>query len=587
MCGIIGYVGQEQASKILTRGLKRLEYRGYDSCGIAVLKNPDIHVLKGIGSVGKVCEEKRFENVEGNIGISHTRWATHGGVTDENTHPHTSCSGDIAIVHNGIIENFVELKKELKNHVFKSETDSEVIAHLIEEFYDGDFVQAVFKTALKLKGSFAFIAMHVKEKMLVACRKESPLVTGIGENEFFIASDTLSFSNKTRNVVFMSDGEAVVVKNGGAVFYDFFSGKEIKKNVSKVADGSYDVSKGGMDHFLIKEIHEQPDTLKLSLMQDKSKLIEVARMINSAPRVCIIACGTSRHAAIVGRYIISEVTGKYCEVYMASEFQYFVDKIGKDTLIIAVSQSGETADVLGPVRIAKHAGCKLISIVNVVGSSLDLLSDISVYLNAGPEISVASTKAFSSQLMIFYQIAYTMTYNLDEKLVELRGLVDKIREVIANNEEKTKLLAKKIKDENDIYYIARAINFAVASEGALKIKEISYIHAEGMPAGELKHGTLALITDGTPVIAIAPYDYTYSETINNIHEVKARGGFVIGITDHSNGVFDFELLIPKVDPLYYPILANIPCQLLAYYTAVEKGCNVDKPRNLAKSVTVK
>jgi glucosamine--fructose-6-phosphate aminotransferase (isomerizing) len=345
--------------------------------------------------------------------------------------------------------------------------------------------------------------------------------------------------------------------------------------------------KNGHEHYLIKEIYDQPLVLKQTLTQDKAKLEKVAAMIQKASRVYIIGAGTARHAAIVGRYIIGEITGRFCDVQMASEFQYFIDKIEKNSVIIAVSQSGETADVLIPIKKAKEKGCKIVSIVNVMGSSLDRLSDVSLYLNCGPEISVASTKAFTAQVLIFYLLAYTMVYKLDEGKRLLSELPAKIEETIRNTEPEIVKLAEYLKDKSDAYFIARGENFAIAIEGSLKLKEVSYIHAEGMPAGELKHGTLALVSKGVPVIVIAPRDHTHEETIANAHEVKARGGYIIGISDENDSTFDVWLKIPKVDPILYPILTNIPCQLIAYYTAKAKGNDVDKPRNLAKSVTVK
>ncbi|PIN99854.1 glutamine--fructose-6-phosphate transaminase (isomerizing) [archaeon CG10_big_fil_rev_8_21_14_0_10_43_11] len=591
MCGIFGFVGKRDGVQTVINGLKALEYRGYDSCGIAVVSNPTVNVKKAAGRIDVVSKRLDFESLSGNTVISHTRWATHGGVTDENAHPHVSKEGRVAIVHNGIIDNYISLKNLLlaKGYVFKSETDSEIVTHLIEDYlHQGNsFEDAFFKTINHLKGSYAILAVSSDNPdTLLAVKRESPLVIGVGPDEYYIASDTLPFLKHTKNVYFMDEDEAAKITSQSVEFFDAKTRHPLKKSVSRVEWDAEQASKEGYPHFLIKEINEQPQTFRKALMQDKKKLQKVASLINAAPRVCIVAAGTSRYAAIVGRYAVSEISGKYCDVYMASEFQYFVDKIGKDALVIAVSQSGETADVLNPVRKAKKNGCNVVSLVNVVGSSLDTLSDVSLYLNCGPEVSVASTKAFTAQVTVMYMIAYTLAYTLDENIPHLEALADKIHQVIVDNEPKIKELAKRLSKSSDIYYLARAINFAVASEGALKMKEISYIHAEGMPAGELKHGTLALISKDVPVVCIAPHDYTYEETVNNVHEVKARGGFTIGITDYANGVFDVNLVIPKVDSLHYPLLANIPCQLLAYYTALACGRDIDKPRNLAKSVTV-
>jgi glucosamine--fructose-6-phosphate aminotransferase (isomerizing) len=583
MCGIIGYKGNRNAVETVYNGIKRLEYRGYDSWGIACAQPQGIKVYKKAGKIGEMPQMGKSS-----MAISHTRWATHGGVCDENAHPHLSNDGSIAVVHNGIIENYLELKKQLeeKGYKFYSETDTEVIAHLIDEHFDGDFPEAVRNAAKELKGSYAVIAMRNGNDELVALRNESPLVIGLGSDECFLASDVPAFLEHTNEVMFVDDGEMVIVKSK-PVIKKIDTGEEVKKKTQKVDWNIQQAEKGDYPHFMLKEIHEQPNVLKQTLKQDKAKLEEVARMIHAAPRVCIVACGTSRHAALVGRYVISELANKYCEVYMASEFQYFVDKLGKDALIIAVSQSGETADVLGPVKQAKKHGCKVVSMVNVVGSSLDRESDVTLHLNCGPEISVASTKAFTSQVAVFYLLAYTMRYEYDEGLAKLSKIPEKLQDTIELNEEKCIEIAHYMKDWDDAYFIARGENFAVATEGALKMKEVSYVHAEGMPAGELPHGTLALIEKGTPVISICPYDQTYHETLSNIHEAKARGAHIIGISDKPNELFDDWLKIPDVEYIFYPLLANIPCQLMAYHTAVEKGYTPDFPRNLAKSVTVK
>lgn len=600
MCGIIGYIGEREAAPLLYKGLLKLEYRGYDSAGFAVLcsqinsddsGSPSQIVLKkDKGKIREIAQKTSIEAVKGNVGIAHTRWATHGKVTKENAHPHTSCDGKIAVTHNGIIENYAELREELKKkgHTLKSETDTEVIAHLIEDnMKQGKTLKdAVFETTKKLRGSYAILAVSCAEPdKIVAARYQSPLVVGVNGNECFVCSDSIPFLEYTKEAIFVDDGDVVVLTKQKPEFYH--NGNKIEKHPEKIEWDIGDASKNGHAHFLIKEIYDQPLVLRATMVQDVKKLQKAAHMINAASRVAIVACGTSRHASLVGRYVISELSGKYCEVYMASEFQYFAEKLGKDTLIIAVSQSGETADVLDPVRTAKKLGCKVISLVNVVGSSLDRESDLSFYLNCGPEISVASTKAFTSQLVIFYLLAYTMAYDLDKGKSLLNELPEKITETIKSCEPKIKELAQKLKDKTDFYYIARGENFAVATEGALKLKEISYIHAEGMPAGELKHGTLALIDKEIPVVAICPCDHTYDETISNIEEAKARGAFVIGISNKPNNVFDVWLQTPEVPVLFYPLLANIPCQLLAYYLAVARGTDVDQPRNLAKSVTVK
>jgi glucosamine--fructose-6-phosphate aminotransferase (isomerizing) len=588
LCGIIGYKGKQNAFETVFKGLKKLEYRGYDSWGIAGASDGQIHVFKTVGKIKKF--PKQLEGKNSGLAISHTRWATHGGVTKENAHPHVSEDGAVAVVHNGIIENYSFLKDvlEKKGHKFCSECDSEVIVHLIEEQLSKGkkFPDAVRETTKQLKGSYAVLALNKKSDELVGVRKESPLVLGHNGNDFFLASDVPAFLEHTKTITLLDEGEMVVVKDK-PIIHRLEDGKKVKKETVKVDWDIEQASKGDYKHFMLKEIHEQPQVLKQTLHQQKEKLKDVARLINTSPRVCIVACGTSRHAALVGRYVIAELAKKYCEVYMASEFQYFVEKLGKETLVIAVSQSGETADVLVPVREAKKQGCKVVSLVNVVGSSLDRESDVSLYLNCGPEIAVASTKAFTSQITMFYLLAYTMIYKLDEGKKKLEEIPGKIKKTIQINEEKVKKISDYIKDWDDAYFIARAENFAVAIEGAHKMKEISYVHAEGMPSGELKHGTLALVEKGTPVIAICPKDHTYEETLSNVHETKARGAHIVGISDKPNKLFDEWLEIPDVEYIFYPLLANIPCQLLAYYTAVARNTEVDMPRNLAKSVTVK
>jgi glucosamine--fructose-6-phosphate aminotransferase (isomerizing) len=586
MCGIIGYKGREDAISIAFTGLKRLEYRGYDSWGVAALCGGELVVHKKIGKIPQSLPGE-LQSKKATVALYHSRWATHGGVTDTNAHPHTDCKNSVAIAHNGIIENYEELRKalEAKGHVFKSACDSEVIAHLIEAG-GSNFVEAVRKTALELQGSYAFLAIKKGADELIGVRKESPLVLGLKDGEYFLASDVPAFLEHTNTVTFIEDDEMVVL-NAHPRIVNVRTGEVVARPTRKVDWSLEQAGKGEYPHFMLKEIYEQATVLKQTLRQDRAKLEQVARMVHASPRVVIVACGTSRHAGLVGRYVIAEIAGKYCEVYMASEFQYFVDKLGKDALIIAVSQSGETADVLAPVRAAKKQGCKVVAIVNVIGSSLDREADVSLYLNCGPEISVASTKAFTSQVAVFYMLAYTLAYEIDAGVKLLGELPKKIEQTIRNTEPEIKKLAKQLAKLNDVYYIARGENFAVATEGALKMKEISYVHAEGMPAGELKHGTLALVTKGTPVVAIAPKDRTFAETLSNVAEAKARGAFIIGVSDEANKAFDSWLQIPPVDYIFYPLLANIPCQLLAYYTAVERGNEVDTPRNLAKSVTVK
>ncbi len=584
MCGIIGYVGNQNAHGIVIDGLKRLEYRGYDSFGFAILKERNFEIFKNVGRISEFSSD--FNGIC-DLSIGHTRWATHGGVTKENAHPHVDCTGKIIVVHNGIIDNFQELKQDLEKqgHVFKSQTDTEILPHLIEEHMKrgSSFEEAVSKSIGQLEGSYAFItAFSGEPDKLIGARNGAPLVVGLSDTGHFIASDPIAFLEHTKNAVFLDDSEIVILNGENAEF--FKEGKNVEKSSKELEWDSENISKNGFEHYMLKEIHEQPLVLKQTLLQDKEKLKKAAEEVLNSRRVCIVACGTSRHAGLVGRYIISELAGKYCEVYMASEFQYLAPK---DTLVIAVSQSGETADVLEGVKKAKEKGCKIISVVNAKSSTLDRESDISLYLNCGPEIAVASTKAFTSQVTLFYLLAYAMAGRLECGIEFLNEMPGKIMQTINETEGSAQNLANFLKDKNDIYFIARGENFAVATEGALKMKEVSYIHAEGMPAGELKHGTLALIEKGVPVVVICPEDHTHIDTLNNAMEVKARGGIIIGISNVKNEIFDYWLKIPKAEPIFYPILANIPCQLLAYYTALARGCDVDKPRNLAKSVTVK
>lgn len=586
MCGIVGFIGRVDAPDLLVKCLKRLEYRGYDSCGVAVKSGSSISVVKRVGGVSGLS----VSGLKGCVGVGHTRWATHGGVSEVNAHPHSSCDGKLVVVHNGIITNFSELREELvgEGHVFVSETDTEVVVHLVEEELKRfDWVSSVRRAVKRLKGSYALLFLHADFDELVGARSGSPLCLGVGDNGFFVASDYLAFLDYTNKVVHLDDGELVVV--GDDCFrVEGLSGGSVVKSVELIDWSVEQSSKNGEEHYLIKEILEQPVTSKSVLSIGDDVFFHAARLINRARNVVIVGCGSSRYAGLIGRYAIARLSGRYCEVYMGSEFQYFVNKLGPDSVVIAISQSGETADVLGPVKKAKVNGCKVISVVNVKGSTLDRLSDCSIHIDCGPEISVASTKAFTNQVLALYLLGYTLAYKLGEGRSDLRTVPLLIEEVISKNLSVVKGLAKKLSGVSDVYYIARGINFAVASEGSLKMKEVSYIHAEGMPAGELKHGTLALISSGVPVVCLTPRDYTFDEMVGNVHEAKARGAFTIGVTNVDvSGLFDVVLRVPTNNELLFPVVANVLLQLLAYYTAREKGCEIDKPRNLAKSVTVK
>jgi glutamine---fructose-6-phosphate transaminase (isomerizing) len=591
MCGIIGYCGQKLAVPIVIEALRRLEYRGYDSAGIASLSNGQLLIKKDAGKVDEVIQKHNLASLPGTIAIGHTRWATHGGVTQLNAHPHSDCGGRVAVVHNGIIENNQELRQKLTKigHKFTSETDTEVIPHLLEdELKNGcSLEQAVLNVAPKLAGSYAFLVISLDDPgKVVGTRRNNPLIVGIDASDYYISSDALAFSQYTNQVMGLEDNEVVMLTQKGIEFFDA-QGNKLVKQAKKLDHSWAESHKGGYQYFMLKEIMEQAQVLSQIVHQDEKRFTNIALDILRARQVIITACGTSRHAALVGRYLFSKVGKKFCDVVMASEFGYFADSVDKGTVVIAVSQSGETADILEGVRAAKDSGAQVISIINRPNSILADLSHHVIYLNCGSEIAVAATKSFLSQLAIFYLLSFSMVNSFDEAAAKLTDLSNKITKVLDWNKSELIKLSQKLKDKNDFYYIARGINFAIASEGALKLKEISYIHAEGMPAGELKHGTLALIEPGTPVVVICPADYTFSETLSNAMETKSRGAYIIGVSDKESDIYDSWVKIPEVDELLYPMVAVVPLQLLAYYLAVNRGCDPDKPRNLAKSVTVK
>jgi glucosamine--fructose-6-phosphate aminotransferase (isomerizing) len=591
MCGIIGYCGQKPAVPIVLEALKRLEYRGYDSAGIASLCDDSLLIRKDAGKVDEVIQKQNLASLPGNIAIGHTRWATHGAVTQFNAHPHSDCVGRVAVVHNGIIENNQQLRQELTKigHQFSSETDTEVIPHLLEdELKNGcSLEQAVLNMAPKLEGSYAFLVASLDDPgKVVGTRRNNPLIVGIDTPDYYVSSDALAFSQYTNQVMGFEDNEVVILTQEGIEFFDARGNKLVKQ--ARELDHSWAEShKGGYQHFMLKEILEETQVLSQIARQDEKGFTEIALDILRASQVIITACGTSRYAALVGRYLFSRVGKKFCDVVMASEFGYFADSVDKNTVVIAVSQSGETADVVEGVKAAKDAGAQVISIINRPNSILADLSNQVIYLNCGAEIAVAATKSFLSQLAIFYLLSFSMVNAFDEAAAKLTSLNSEITGVLDWNKSELIKISQKLKDKNDFYYIARGINFAIASEGALKLKEISYIHAEGMPAGELKHGTLALIEPGTPVVVICPADYTFAETLSNATEAKSRGAYIIGVSDKKSDIYDSWVKLPEVDELLYPMVATVPLQLLAYYLAINRGCDPDKPRNLAKSVTVK
>jgi glucosamine--fructose-6-phosphate aminotransferase (isomerizing) len=590
MCGIIGYTGKAPAAPILYGALTRLEYRGYDSAGIATIDNNRVHVVKEKGKLGDIACKCNETNLPGQIGIGHVRWATHGGATRENAHPHCDSEQKIAVVHNGIIANYEELKSQLlSKYTFRSETDTEVIPHLIRHYMDSglSFEDAFFAMTKEIQGSYAILATLSSEPdKILAAKRDAPLVIGLGDNANFIGSDVLSFLPHTNKVIYLDDGEYAVLSSEKVTVYDSDRNEVLKKHELvnwKWKEGN----KGDYDYFMIKEIQEQPRVIRQALMQDDRVLMNMAMEILRARQVVFVACGTSRHAALIGRYAFSKIGRIFSDVVMGSEFGYFSDSIDKGTVVIAISQSGETADVLSGVRQAKVNGAKIFSIVNVVGSSLARLSDQTLYLNCGPEIAVAATKSFTAQLCILYQLAYAIDNNLKEgkaKLLDLSIMVESDLDSYSTN---LPALAHKLRNKKEFYFLARGVNFAVADEGALKLKEIAYVHAEGMPAGELKHGTLALIENGTPVIAICPLDYTYEDSLANIMEAKARGAYIIGVSNSQSRIFDDVIKIATCEEILYPLVTTIPLQLLAYYSAIARGLDPDKPRNLAKSVTVK
>ena len=590
MCGIVGYIGNKQVVPTLLECLHTLQYRGYDSAGIATIDNGNIFYRKGIGAVDAVNREHGLNELSGNIGIGHVRWATHGGVTNINAHPHADCKSEVVLVHNGIIDNYQSLRQRLQSrHQFVSETDTEVICHLIEESLTegASFQEAMLKSVAQLEGSYAIAAISSREPdKILGARKGSPLVIGMSQHGCFVASDIVSLIGRAEQVIPLDDDELAVVSDAGVIILNN-QGEEIEKQAQSVSLKWFIPSKNGHDHFMLKEIFEEPDSIEAAMNQDDGLLMELALEILRARNVVIAACGTSRHASLIGRYLFSKLAGKFCEVVMASEFEYFANSIDRNTLVIAISQSGETADVITGVKMAKNQGARVLSMVNVPGSTLTRMSDRIIYLNCGPEICVAATKSFVSQLVIFYLLTFAMLNQLEQGKKWIREVTSQIKENLNTNGLKVKNLGSSMVDKSDFYFLARGINFAIALEAALKLKEISYIHAEGMPAGELKHGTLALIDEGTPVLVICPNDNTYYDTLSNAIETKARGAYIIGLSDVDNEIFDMWIKIPKVDEIFYPLVSIVPLQLLAYYAAIGRDKDPDHPRNLAKSVTVK
>ncbi len=607
MCGIVGYVGSDNAKDVIIDGLKRLEYRGYDSAGIALIVDGEIFVYKRRGKIRNLERELRKREVFSGTGIGHTRWATHGEPNDENAHPHLSCDGKIALVHNGIIENYAELREELlkKGHRFSSDTDTEVIAHLIEEEFRerGNFFEAFLSAVRRLKGSYAIAVITVYEtETIFVARKDSPLVLGIGDGENFVASDVPAFLQYTNRVIFLDDFEVAVVKPDSVKVFDF-NGLEKKKNPVVIPWTLSQAEKGGYKHFMLKEINEQPraisDTISGNLPLIREGQIEGLE-IENFNRIQIVACGTSYHAGLIGKFYLENIASVPTEVDYASEYRYREPIVDERTLVISITQSGETADTLAAMRLAKSRGAKVLTVCNVIGSTATREADVVLYTYAGPEISVASTKAFTTQLTVLYLLALLFgrirgrlgAPEFEGRLKSIMEIPGKLESFLRLEREKetVKRIALEFYKVKDALYLGRHVNYPIALEGALKLKEISYIHAEGYPAGEMKHGPIALIDESVPVVVLATKGRVLEKVVSNIEEVRARKGRVISVTNPGvrevEELSDYVIPVPEVDEFLSPIVNVVPLQLFAYYIADFLGYDVDQPRNLAKSVTV-
>jgi glucosamine--fructose-6-phosphate aminotransferase (isomerizing) len=613
MCGIVAYIGKKQAFPIILKGLKRLEYRGYDSAGIALINQDQLNVFKKAGKVTNLEEFMLHQDHNGTSGIGHTRWATHGAPTDTNAHPHVSMDGSIALIHNGIIENYNALKQELirQGYVFKSETDTEVLVHLVDFISKKEnvwFGEALRLALLNVVGAYAIVAISKNfPDQMVAARKSSPLVVGIGENgDFYLASDATPIVEYTKRVVYLEDEEIAVIKLGEELKIYNISDQEKTPYIQQLELELEALEKGGYEHFMLKEIHEQPQSIhdcfrgRLNSSEgwvSLGGLKEYEQKMIQAKRLVIVACGTSWHAGLVGEYLIEELARINVEVEYASEFRYRNPIISEEDVVIAISQSGETADTLAALELAKSKGATILGICNVVGSSISRITDAGSYTHAGPEIGVASTKAFTAQVTILSLLALSLAHKkgtISESefrilIAELEAIPEKVQRVLENNAHIEKI-ALEFKDVTNALYLGRGSLFPVALEGALKLKEISYIHAEGYPAAEMKHGPIALIDENMPIFVIATQGNSYEKVVSNIQEVKARKGKIIAIVtegdEHLKEIADYHIEIPKSHEFFVPILATIPFQLISYHIAVMRGCNVDQPRNLAKSVTV-
>src|SRR5687767_4372526 len=613
MCGIIGYLGSKPVVPVLLDGLRRMEYRGYDSAGVALVSPEGIELRRSAGKLINLENAIRIEPIDGVYGVGHTRWATHGRPTEENAHPHRDCTGRIVVVHNGIIENYLELKKELQSqgHEFKTETDTEIVAHLVEREMRDDGLELAVRRALTfMRGMFALVLVSVEDpEKIVAVRNGPPIVVGLGDNEFFVASDIPAILSHTRDVVFLGDEEMAVITRSGVVFTDY-NGREVSKTTQRVLWDPIAAEKGGYKHFMLKEIFEQPaaarDTILGRVSLDRGEIFFEdlhipAQKLKSLRKVIILACGTSWHAGLVGKYMLEALAHVPVEVEYGSEYRYRNPIVAADELAIVITQSGETADTRAALHEASRKGASSIAICNVVGSAVTRDADGTVYTHAGPEIGVASTKAFTSQLVALQllglylaQVRGTLTTD------EIRGHIEELLRLPQTIEQAIKAsaggekIAERFYSRTDFLFLGRGVNCPIALEGALKLKEISYIHAEGYPAGEMKHGPIALIDERMPVVAIAPDDHVFEKMVGNVQEAKARGGAVIAITTAGDSRMaavidptrDVVLPMPRTTPLLTPVVMTIPLQLLAYHIAVRRGCDVDQPRNLAKSVTV-
>ncbi|MFQ5826130.1 MAG: glutamine--fructose-6-phosphate transaminase (isomerizing) [Dehalococcoidia bacterium] len=601
MCGIVGYVGSREAQPILINSLKRLEYRGYDSCGIAL--HPSLVKDHG-GGIQVYKDEVRVAKLEqclpqgspSQMGIGHTRWATHGKPSQINAHPHLDCGGRIAVVHNGVIDNFQSLREQLmgEGHVFRSETDTEVLPHLVEKYYQGDLEEAVKRALGEVRGSYAIIVLEADSSVLVAARKESPLIIGVGDRENFVASDAPAVLDYTDRVIYLEDDDVVLLSPGEIRITN--NGRAIVREAHAVPWGVEDVQKGGYDHFMLKEIHEQPKVIQNALKGHISAVEPVVNLEVGPKRgiedILLVACGTSYHAALVGRYVIEKLARIPVRVEIASEFNYIDSVLGR-TWAIGITQSGETADTLNALRQAIKRGCKTLAITNVVGSSVTRLADQVFYMGAGPEIGVAATKSFIAQLVALYLLTLSLdamdTQSREGLIADLRLLPSRVQSIL-DGESELAQCGHELASYRDVFLVARGINFPVALEGALKLKEIAYINASGYAAGELKHGPFALLTPECPVIAIAARDNTYETLIANIKEIKARESPVIALAEEGDRdiekYVDRVIWVPGVNPLVSPVVNSVALQLVAYYAARGRGCPIDMPRNLAKSVTV-